>query len=215
MAIAKSGRALGKSEKILLGTVGVLAVAFIYWTLLIEPALVKLKPLEEQVKELKLQVKDTNTIESDIVRKEKELEELKVRYEEATKVLSKTDRYPDIIRDIRNVATSNSLKIVSEELNMPKVDQEGVVPLEDGTVPSNPTDGLQTMNVNLTVEGEFNNALEFINKLEEDQRILEITGIVAKDKSIGISITYYIAGGEEVEEYDFNNGTYGKDNIFN
>lgn len=218
MGIAKSGRALGKNEKVLLGTVVVLAVGFLYWTLLLEPSLKKLKPLEDSVNALKLQVNNTATIQSNIISKEKQLETLKVQYEEATKVVSKTDRYPELIKEIREIATTNSLKITNEVLGVPTIYEQTPqgTPPEAGKAPvANPAEGLKTMSIVLTLDGGFNNALEFINKLEEDKRILEVQSFTATEKTTTVNLMYYIAGGQEAEDYNFNTGSYGKDNLFN
>lgn len=212
MAIAKSGRALGKNEKVLLGAVLALSIVFIYWTLLLQPSLVKLKPLEAEVKTLKSQVKGASTIKASISNKETQLNSLKEQYEEATKIISKTDRYPQLIKEIRENATSKSLKISAESLGVPTVyAQQAAAP--NGQQQSKA--GLMTMSVKLTLDGDFRNVLDFINKLEEDKRILEVIGFTAQEKSSTVDLLYYISGGEENEEYDFNKGPYGKDNLFN
>lgn len=218
MAIAKSGRALGKNEKVLLGTVMVLAITFLYWTLLLQPALNKLKPLEDSVKNLKSQVNSTAAIQSNIIEKEKQLENLKVEYEEATKIVSKTDRYPELVKEIRELANGNSLKITNESLGIPTVYAQTpqTTPVDPSKPPvTNPAAGLKTMAIGLTVDGGFNNVLAFINKLEEDKRILEVQSFTSSDKSTTINLMYYIAGGEEAEDYNFNTGSYGKDSLFN
>lgn len=215
MAIAKSGRALAKNEKILLGIVMVMSISFLYWTLLLEPEMKKMKPLQEEVKVLKSQLKDASTIEKNIKVKGEELAGLKTEYDEATKIISKTDRYPQLIKDIREVASSNNVKIASESLGRPTVYIDETAATTTETPVENVASGLQTMSIALTLEGDFNNVLAFINKLEEDKRILEVQGFTSTDKGTTVNLMYYIAGGEEIEEYDFNSGTYGKDNLFN
>lgn len=218
MAIAKSGAALGKNEKILLTMVMVLAITFLYWTFLLKPALTKIKPLQDEVNSLKAQTKNTSTIQSNIKEKEKELENLKVEYEKATKVISKTDRYPELVKEIREIASANSLKISNENLGIPTVYTQVSTETNSDTTKtqvSNPAAGLKTITMDLTLEGGFNNILAFIDKLEQDKRILEVKSFLASDKSTTVNLIYYIAGGEETESYDFNTGSYGKDNLFN
>lgn len=220
--LARSGRALGKNEKILLGVATIVGVTIIYWALVIGPALNKISPLEKEVKEYKAKLENTSMINSQIEQKEKTLKDLKVKYEEAAKVIPKTDRYPQLIKEIREMATKASLTIKSENLGQP------VVYVQPGTEAStsNPSDpnapkqdntllGLQTINLSLNVEGDFKNILAFIAELENDKRILDIQQISTTDKSTNLTLVYYIAGGVEDEEYDFNNGSYGKDNMFN
>lgn len=219
MGIAKIWRELSKNEKMLLGIVIVLSVSVIHWIFILEPAIKKLKPLETEIKALKEEAKLADNIDSNIVSKEKALEELKTEYEEATKVISKTDRYPQLIKEIRENATKNSLIITSETLGVPTANVEQAVaePSEEGTteVGANPALGLKTMLISLNLEGDFNNVLDFVNNLEEDKRILEVKGFTSQDKIATVTLMYYIAGGEEEEEYDFNTGAYGKDNLFN
>ena len=64
------------------------------------------------------------------------------------------------------------------------------------------------------IEGDFNKAMKFIDELENDSRILEVKDFSSTDKSTSITTAYFIAGGDEVEEFEFNNGSYGKGNIF-
>lgn len=211
--LTKASRELGKNEKILISSVTILAIVVVYWTLILSPLLDKMTPLEAEVQELKVKVANTNTLEVGIKAKEKQLEGLKSEYDEITKVLPKTDRYPQLIKEIREMAASENLEIKAQALGQP------LIYTQNGQVQENQNNevqqGLQTIAINLSITGDFTSALNLVGKLEADKRILDVQKVAVTDNGINLTLVYYIAGGNEKEDYDFNNGSYGKNNLFN
>lgn len=213
--LAKSNREYGKNEVILIFSAVVIAVIVLYWYLILSPMLAKLEPLQTEVSELKTKVTNIDGLEVDIKNKEKQLEELKVEYDKSTKVIPKTDRYPELIKEIRTLASEVGVTIQSGNLGKPTLFTQGS-DVQQGQVEGQAEpQGLKTMSLNIVVTGDFPKVLAFIKKLEDDKKILEVQQVVSNDKSTSITLLYYIAGGEEKEDYDFNNGSYGKENIFN
>lgn len=214
--LSKSTRELSSSEKIILGILTFLSVAFVFWILVLSPAINKLAPLEKSVKELDAQVKNIGNVQKDIENYEKQLETLKVQYDEATKVISKTDRYPELVKQIREMAEGSSLKITNETFGVPAIfTQEGAEVDTNAQAEGTQVQGLQTLNISLSLEGDSMKILEFIGKLESDKRILDVNKFNTSENRTEIELIYFIAGGDEKEEYDFNNSSYGKENIFN
>ena len=210
--VSKGGRSLSKNEKILLGLLCAVALFFVVNILIIEPSNKKIKPLQDEVSALKDQVADINGLDSSIKEKEKELEGLKVEFEEASKSIPKTDRYPQVIRDIESMAGATSITVSNYSLSKPSTFASNGT-REDNV--QNAQSGLQMFTVQMTLKGEYTNVLSFINKLESDSRIKEVITLSSTKDSSNISIVYYVAGGIDIEDYNFNDGSYGKSNPFN
>lgn len=219
MALKTSSRELSKNEKILLGVLCIIAIAFLINAFIIDPSNTKLKPLKEEISLLQKQKTQLKTINLDIEKNEEELDALKEEYNKASETISKTDRYPQIIRDIGEMANKSNIKIESQSFTKPALftdeqEKDGNSQEKDQSTNVVSTEGLASFNVDLNVKGSFANLMNFIGKLEEDSRILEIEKFNSNDLGANIELVYYIAGGQEQEEYDFNSGNYGKGNIF-
>ena len=212
--ISSGGRALSKNEKTLLGILCAAALFFIINSLVIEPNNKKIKPLKEEVSQLKAQVENISNLDSSIKVKEKELKDLKSEFEEATKSIPKTDRYPQVIKDLEGIASSSNVSIASYSLSLPTTfaNQQSS---DDSSESTNTSQGLQTFNVQIQLNGAYTDVLTFINKLESDSRIKEVVNLSSTKDSSNINILYYVAGTIDVEDYDFNNGEFGKENPFN
>lgn len=223
MALKTSSRELSKNEKILLGVVCVAAIAFVVNTFIIAPSNTKLKPLKEEISVMEKQINGLKTINVDIEENEQQLKVLKNKYNEASETIPKTDRYPQVVKDLEEMSKRSGVKIKTESFSKPAVfSSEQETQNANGSDPnitqqqgaSSLTNGLSNFTVNLTIEGDFLQAMNFINELENDSRILEVQDFSSTEKATTITVLYFIAGGEEMEEYEFNNGNYGKGNIF-
>lgn len=215
--ITKSGRALNKNEKILLTALFLVSILFIYYTIFLGPSLKKLTPLKEEVQKLKSQLKDTGNLSSNIKSKEEELAKLKVQYDDATKAMPKGDRYPELSKELGDKARKQGLTISNLAFSKPEIYNENGENVESTESEGSQinSDGLLQYYVTLSVEGDFNKAVEFIKSLEADKRIMKVNEITANNDKIDINLNYIVAGSQEVQEYEFNNGSYGKDNLFN
>ncbi|MGL4109458.1 type 4a pilus biogenesis protein PilO [Clostridium sp. LP20] len=214
MKLNKTGRAFNKNEKILIGVLSFLAIAALVYILIIAPSNKKLEPNMARIKSLEEQVNNIDSLQISIKDKEKELDGLKGQYDEATKSIPKTDRYPQVVRDIEGMASSAGIKINSGNFSKPQVIAANNNAVDDG-MQKNQTEGLTAFTVALDITGNYNQCLEFIKSLEKDERILEVTTFTLNEKQDGaIGIVYYVAGGVEEESYDFNSGEYGKSNLF-
>lgn len=225
LKLKTSSRELTKSEKIILACAGILGTVFLINTFILTPLNKKLKPLEEDIKRLEAQAEGLQTISLDIAKNEKELTDLKGKYEEASKTIPKTDRYPEIIGDLEDMALQSKVKITNSSFgevavvgntentsNSTSENQENKN--QEGAETLGATSGLSTFTVNLTLDGKFNDVMTFVDKLETDNRILEVQNFTSQKDTSTIGVLYYIAGSNEKEDYDFNNGSYGKGNLF-
>lgn len=204
MGLSKGGSTT-KNEQILIGVVGVVCLAAMCYLFIIDPGIKKAKVYSDEIKTMELKLKEVENIDNDIVAKEKELDTLMVKYNEASKGLPKTDRYPELIRDIEKLAVDSGLNAEKGTFYEPKLVE--VKAPEAGAAPTEANNNLQGMKylqVDYYVENDIDKVLTFIDKLEGDDRIADVASVKQTDKAIAVQVFFYVAGGEEKEEYDFN-----------
>jgi Tfp pilus assembly protein PilO len=87
--------------------------------------------------------------------------------------------------------------------------------------PSRPEPKIYAVPVSIGVTGSYINTMGLIKSLENDTRVASVNSLsiaAGENGSLSTSIMinyYYMDTGEKVEEkYDFNNGTYGKTDLF-
>lgn len=206
---------LSHKEKILLLIVAIMSVFFVYYNYLIIPTMDKLAPLETEVEALRNKTLNYENIENKIIIKEKEYNELKDKYNESARALPKIDKYPELSKDLNDLANKNTVTLQSIAMEKGQVYQQGDTSKDASTPSTSNKGGLSTQKVTLSLKGDFSNILNLVNDLENGSRICEINSITSTKESSTINLTFYYAPGDMEENYDFNNGSYGKDNMFN
>lgn len=206
---------LSHKEKILLLIVAIMSVFFVYYNYLIIPTIDKLAPLETEVEALRNKTLNYENIENKIIIKEKEYNELKDKYNESARALPKIDKYPELSKDLNDLANKNTVTLQSIAMEKGQVYQQGDTSKDASTPSTSNKGGLSTQKVTLSLKGDFSNILNLVNDLENGSRICEINSITSTKESSTINLTFYYAPGDMEENYDFNSGSYGKDNMFN
>lgn len=206
---------LSHKEKILLLIVAIMSVFFVYYNYLIIPTMDKLAPLETEVEALRNKTLNYENIENKIIIKEKEYNELKDKYNESARALPKIDKYPELSKELNDLANKNTVTLQSIAMEKGQVYQQGDTSKDASTPSTSNKGGLSTQKVTLSLKGDFSNILNLINDLENGSRICEINSITSAKESSTINLTFYYAPGDMEENYDFNSGSYGKDNMFN
>jgi len=206
---------LSHKEKILILIVAVMSVFFVYYNYLIIPTMDKLAPLETEVEALRNKTLNYENIENKIIIKEKEYNELKDKYNESARALPKIDKYPELSKDLNDLANKNTVTLQSIAMEKGQVYQQGDTSKDASTPSTSNKGGLSTQKVTLSLKGDFSNILNLVNDLENGSRICEINSITSTKESSTINLTFYYAPGDMEENYDFNSGSYGKDNMFN
>lgn len=206
---------LSHKEKILLLIVAIMSVFFVYYNYLIIPTMDKLAPLETEVETLRNKTLNYENIENKIIIKEKEYNELKDKYNESARALPKIDKYPELSKDLNDLANKNTVTLQSIAMEKGQVYQQGDTSKDASTPSTSNKGGLSTQKVTLSLKGDFSNILNLVNDLENGSRICEINSITSTKESSTINLTFYYAPGDMEENYDFNSGSYGKDNMFN
>lgn len=170
--------------------------------------------------------------------KQKELQE---QYDLALDEISKTPAVAQIIYDLKGLMTRSNVEVkslsfsdsdVSEEEitsnDEVNTDENGVVTeidrgISGGEMPDQQIESEQAVKkqiVNISLVGEYENIINFIKAIENYSRIADVSNIslsTGEGNLLNASLTanFYNLNYQEGENYDFNNGTYGKENSFN
>jgi Tfp pilus assembly protein PilO len=156
---------------------------------------------------------NSQVLNSLVVQKDKkQLEELKTNIDKSLAAFPQNERNPEIAYNIK--AISNNCNVLLGAINF---GQAAEYSLQQGPKVSNK---LMSVPVTLQVSGDYRNITNFISKIENDSR-MAVVGSVALNETGGtlqssISVNYlYMPSPNIIDtEYDFNNGNYGKDNLF-
>lgn len=170
--------------------------------------------------------------------KQKELQE---QYDLALDEISKTPAVAQIIYDLKELMSKSNVEVkslsfsdsdVSEEEitsnDEVKIDENGVVTeidrgISGGEMPDQQIESEQAVKkqiVNISLVGEYENIIKFIKSIENYSRISDVSDISlspGEGNLLNASLTanFYNLNYNERENYDFNDGTYGKENSFN
>ena len=174
---------------------------------------------------------------------EEKQQELQVQYELALEEISKTPAVAQIIYDLKGLISRSSVEMKSLSFSNSdvsegeitsndevKTDENGIVTEIDrglemsgsesqtGELESEQAVKKQIVNISLT--GEYENIIKFIKAIEYYSRIADVSNISlspGEGTLLNASLTanFYNLNYKENESYDFNNGTYGKENSFN
>lgn len=167
--------------------------------------------------------------------------ELQVLYEDALVKLPKTPEVAQVTYDIRNFVKDTNVELFSlgfsegqvgeDEIakkDEVKTDENGVVTeIDRGLEGENaqvlevtPEQVVSKQVVSISVSGLHKDIMSFIKKIENYSRIADVSNISlskGEDKKINASITanFYNLNYEEKENYEFNDGIYGREDSFN
>lgn len=194
------GRTTTKNEKVVLYVLGILSIFTLCYLFIISPGEEKTKNLKQEIKNLESQLVSVQSIDYDIEQRKKTLDELMVKYKEATVTLPRTDRYPEVFRDIEKMVTESGLSASNGNFGKASVITVGAV---EGQDTSNLT-GMRKIQITYSIKGDISKVLSFIDKLENYDRIAELNSFNHSGENCSIVFSFYDSGEGGVEEYDFN-----------
>ena len=174
---------------------------------------------------------------------EEKQEELKAQYDLALEEISRTPALAQIIYDLKGLMSTSGVEMKSLSFSSSDVSEEdiasndGVITDENGVVTeidggldignsqeeSSQTESEQAVEkqiVNISLSGEYENIIKFIKSIENYSRISDVSDISlspVEGNLLNASLTanFYNLNYNERENYDFNDGSYGKENSFN
>lgn len=174
---------------------------------------------------------------------EEQQEELKKQYDLALEEISKTPALAKIVHDLKDLMITSKVELKSLSFSSTDVSEDeivaedGVITDENGVVTeidrgldigSSKDEDSQKENeqavkkqiVNISLTGEYKNIVKFIRAIENYSRIADVSNIsLSKGEgnllSASLTANFYNLNYNERENYDFNDGNYGKENSFN
>lgn len=194
-------------------TASVLLVLYGYFRLLLLPVITEIQVTTKNINKYTEELNSQNSIKLISQNNKNQLEELKSKIQETLKALPESERNPEIAYKVKVLGDKSGVDIdflSFESAQIAKQDEK------------NSLNELGIIQVPLTVQviGEYKNILNFINSIENDNRIaevdrVEISGEDSKLKaSISFSYLYMEAENKKDVQYDFNKGNYGKEDLF-
>lgn len=213
-----NGANIGKNEKILLWIVGIISICALCYILIISPAQSKWKPKKDEIESLDAQLEAVKNIDNEIAALKNDYEKLKTEYDKATVSLPKSDKYPQIFKDIEDMAKACGIDSLSGNFGEPKV--VTTVSNDDSSDSSNKKKDEDTVSLegmkSIQVDYSFPKATEgsdpatvekvlaFVDKLENYERISHIGKIQENQSGFQITIYFYELGEDDPEEkYEF------------
>ena len=202
MKTKTNGRATTKNEKLFLYVLGLLSIFALCYLFIIAPGEQKTEGLKAEVKTLEAQLESLKMIDYDIEQRKKTLDDIMVQYNEATTSLPKTDRYPEVFRDLEKMVSESGLQQSEVYFKEAQVVQLGAP--EEEQKDSSALKGMRKNEINYSVTGSMDNVLTFIDKLENYDRIAELNSFTHNGEECTIVFSLYDSGEGGKEEYDFN-----------
>lgn len=203
---------LSKREKYLLIVLAVALVFYCYFRIVLLPILddiqVSKSNINKYTEEINSQILNKITMQKD----KKQLEEFKANIDKSLAALPKEERNPEIAHNIK--ALSDYCGVSMNSINF---GQAVEFKLEQAPKVS---DKVMSVPVMLQVSGNYKSIMSFISKIENDSRIalVNTAAINGNDNALQavISVSYLYTAEQNSKDinYDFNNGVYGKDDLF-
>lgn len=215
---------LSKREKVLIGVMLLCVVFYGYIKLLLNPIIDNLNEVNSTVNTYKSQLNLLNTASSDNKMLEKKLEDLQTRLADAVKALPLSERSPEAAFNIKQFADSSKVKLNSltfgQAMDYSSKTQSNANNNSSSADQNNSASKLMYLPVTISVTGDYNSIINFISSIENGNRIAEISSADFTNSTGTLQATiianFYFTtnGSSDNYDYDFNKGSYGKDDLF-
>ena len=223
---------LTNREKYLILLLGIAVLLFLYAKLFLLPVLDETATTRQAVQDEQMQVSELTAMKTVNENMRKSLTELQKKYESALIQLPDQPRNPEVAYNLKPLADISNVTLMSVSLG----DGEQYSELER---PENTDDGqedqiqnVQIFNMPVTIEGtagSYSDVMDFVDQLEKDKRFTRIKSlsinaegemsrggvITGQNLMVNINIDYfYTTDSKDKPSYYFNNGSYGKEDLF-
>lgn len=219
---------LSKREKFLIATLLILAFGYAYVTLLLLPIIKGINSTSSNINkynnEIKIQTSNKAILES----KKKSLDDIKNKLKELSIAIPEDERNPELAYNLKSEADKTKVSVTSVSVGQPApLDAKNSTQNDGGNnnTPQALAGRIMIIPVSVQVNGNYNSIVNFIASVENGKRVAEVSDVnlsggsaanaqSAVQAAINIRF-YYIEGGDKRDtKYDFNNGSYGKDDLF-
>lgn len=223
---------LKKSEIILISVVLTVLVGYLYYTLILKGILDEKSMVKSNIQSKTEELEQLKLVRKSNKNKQDKYEELQKEAEKYVDLITKSDRVPQISYDLKKYIEKHQLFITTlkfEEgesleltLNSENTDEDKKGKKSGKNEKGDVFDGIRSINVTLTLEGDYKNVRNMLDGLEDDERLIFINSINISGKGDGttlvtsnIELSYFSkAEFEENIDYEFNNGKYGLEEMF-
>lgn len=205
---------LSKREKMLLGVLLVVGIGYLYYTLFLNPMLDKIVTSDQTIKKYDAQLQEIKDILATNEKFKKDYDMIMEKYNLYSEKIPYSYRDPEIAYDINILAERSFSEITS-------------IKLDYNTQQTNEEDKIIPIPVSVDlVAASYENIIKFVHLIETDTRIAQIKSLsltsntdtnsesTTLNATIGLEYYYVKDNNENAEEYDFNNGAYGKSDLF-
>ena len=233
---------LKRKEKIVLFAIIFIFTFIILEVCIIEPLRSKQEILEQEAANLnEKKANALDAIDKQYKLREK-LNDITYKYNKALMSLPKTEEQANILNTIitlsdetgikvKDITFEKGHKVLNEDKSkalssIEEADEIDGKDEDERTSEEVKSDDVLINNATLEVSGSFYDLLNFIKRIEGTKRKININSLNIEKSSIdengkmegiltaNINIEYYNLNCKEKEKYDFNKGTYGKENYF-
>lgn len=234
-------KAQSKKDKIILASTIIIVSVILALRFAILPQLESYTNNLMRLDQLNVEIARVKRLPQENKMLEEKAEELQVLYENALVKLPKTPEVAQVAYDIRYFVKDTNVELLSLGFSEGDVEEEQIIKKDEVKTDENGVvteidrgvegENIQTSEVaqehavkkqvvSISVSGLHKDIMSFIKKIENYSRIADVSNISlskAEGKNLNASITanFYNLNYEEKESYDFNDGTYGREDSFN
>jgi len=179
---------LSRNEKILIGFASILAIVFVYYSLVLKPIYNKIDVQNQTILGYDSQIVTLNTLAIKNKKDQSDLNSLKAKVSTMNMQLPKVEKNPQLAFDIKNSADNYGLSI--KDLTFTTPSQYSLAPTTSTAVTTNQAADAATAKANLllfakmqvvpvkvTISGNYNKIMDFIQAIETGTRLAVIKSV--------------------------------------
>ncbi|SMC24415.1 Pilus assembly protein, PilO [Clostridium acidisoli DSM 12555] len=209
---------LSKREKIEIAAIVVILVVFVYFKFIISPIMQKNSELGSSISALNDKYNNILALENENGSYNTAIKNIKSKYNTSVKGIPMQLKDAEIENTLSKFCTKEQLTLSSINYNSQS---------NQTSASSNKSDNksdnsiVVKLPVSITISGSYKSILNLISDMEKDTRVFKVgdfsitSGESSGSEKATISGVYYYINGSTKPDYDFNNGNYGKTDLFN
>lgn len=218
---------LSKREKLLVILLACLIVLYVYLKFFLNPINDKIKAQTQVLNDKKTEYASMEKLKVSNVKNEKKLQQIKNKFDESVKALPKNERNPEISYNINSLAIKNKVNVNTVAFGQIADYSAGKKVNNADNATSKNTEGnnqkLMLVPVTVVISGDYSSMVNFINSIENDNRITEIESVSISSKSekqnglqCNLLLNYYFSTGSDKDQptYNIKGDNPGKENLF-
>lgn len=213
-------KSLSKREKVLIIVMLACGLFYGYFSLFLKPILNEYSKLNSNINAYKIQLNYINAANLNNKKLENNLPDLEKKLNDAMKLLPSSERNPEISYNIKQFADKN--KVIINEITFGKQsnysEASQVSTGNSHEISKESSNNLMYLPATVTVSGDYTSIINFIASIENENRIAYINSVnftvAGNTLQANINTNFYFVNGTMQDNYDFNKGSYGKDNLF-